>query len=216
MTEPEPESESGPQEIKDPEAYVNHRRLRSIFDIRDDMVQARKKVKLADHSREFTSYEALSAYRALTDSYIVESEPLLRRYEDGIKLLESANFGVESVCPPYYKAGQHRRGRYEVELGDHERDTVRLSQPPQERQYELNGLLSMIECPDPLVAQYEWKTARSSNRGGGGISYTHKQQLTFSTLDTMVRSLNNFLAEIGFELDPQDDTEPGQIEDVGL
>jgi hypothetical protein len=180
------------------------------------MVQARKKVKLADHSEEFTTYEALSAYRALTDSYIVESEPLLRRYEDGTELLENADFGVERVSPPCFKADQYQRGRYEVELGNHERDTVLLSQPPEEQLYELNGLLSLIECPDPLVAQYEWKTARSSNRGGGRISYTHRQQLTFSTLDAMVRSVNNFLAEIGFELDPQDDTEPGQIEDVGL
>ncbi len=211
MTEPEPEPESEPKEIKDPEAYVNHRRLRSIFDIRDDMVEARKKVKLAGHSGEFTSYEALSAYRALTDSYIVESEPLLRRYEDGVELLESADFGVESVSPPYHRASQYQRGQYAVELGGHKRDTVLLSHPPEERLYELNGLLSLIECPDPLSAQYEWKTARSSNRGGGTVSYSHKQQLSFSTLDTMVRSVNNFLAEIGFELNPQEEDDPAHL-----
>jgi hypothetical protein len=216
MSEPEPESKSEPQEIRDPEAYVNHRRLRSIFDIRDDMVEARKKVKLAGHSREFTTYEALSAYRALTDSYVVEAEPLLRRYEGGIELLEKVDFGTETASPPYHKMSRGQRGAFEVDLVNHDRDTVRLESPPQEKEYNLNGLLSVIECPDPLVAEYEWRSAQRSNRGGGTVNYVHKQQISFSTLDRMVRSLNNFLAEIGFELDPQDDTEPGQIEDVGL
>jgi hypothetical protein len=197
MTEPEPESESGPQEIKDPEAYVNHRRLRSIFDIRDGMVEARRNVKLAPHDENFSLYEALSAYRALTDSYIVETEPLLRRYQGGIKLLEKADFGTIEVEP---------------EVPNFGRGTNRHSVEPEV--YEMKGLLSLVDSPDPLTAEYDVR--RPSGRGKGRETGVTKRQVPFATLDNMVRSLNNFLAEVGFELDPQEDTEPGQIEDVGL
>jgi hypothetical protein len=222
MSETDPENGDGePQEIKDPNAYVNHRRLRSIFDIRDDMTEARAKVKTAPHSRRYSEYEALSAYRALVDSYIVETEPLLRKYKPGPSLLQSKDYGsviVEPESRSVSRAGASRT--QEVYVGDDpetSEDWVPVVRVPEGKEFDLTGLLSLIHLPDPITAEFELHISGSGYKMRQEMMYTSTTQISFASLDTMVRSVNNFLADIGFELDPEDeDSEPWDIEDAGL
>lgn len=199
-----PENESEPTEVSDPDAYVNHRRLKSIFDIRDEMRESRRKVKMADHRpvEQVTTYEALSAYRALVDSYVVETEPLLRKYDRGVELLEEEDFGKVLVKPTVITGGEYRK----VRVGGEEISTRNV---PKGRVYELEGLLSVIEQPDPLTA--ELKLNKPHNHARNPVHKVLKKQIKFKSLDRMVRGINNFLAEIGFELNPREEQDPLEL-----
>lgn len=209
MTETDPtNSDPEPTEVSDPDAYINHRRLKSIFDIRDDMREARRRVKLADHDPDLTAYQTLSAYRAIVDSYVVETEPLLRSYEGGAKLLEEKEFGTVAVEPTVIEkeAPGHTSAKETRIRVDGEEYTV--TTVPKGETYDLTGLLSVIRQPDPLTANISlnMRMSRGKNR-----VVTVKRQIGFRTLDLMVRTVNNFLANIGFELDPREEENPLEL-----
>ena len=218
----DPDDKSGePTTVRDPESYINKRRLKGIFDIRDEMTEIRKKVKVAPHADSVSSYEALSAYRALVDSYDVETESLLRQYKGGLDLLQSRDFGTAQIAPRYQNKPEYwGGGKYEVYVADDptiNNSRIAVNQPPEPTVFELTGLLSVVSTPDPLVAEYELH--RSGDRHGLGdnsVLYRCEGQISFRTLDTMVRALNNFLGKIGLEVDPEEESEPWDIEDAGL
>jgi hypothetical protein len=206
------ESESPDQVIADPESQVNHRRIKTIFDIRDSMTEARQKVKLASHNRNIARYEALSAYRALVDSYVVETEPMLRRYDPGTELLENQDFGAVTVN---VETKQPLKGRdtynstVEVDVRSDpsiDKDWVTVSEVPKPVKYDVTGLLSVINLPDPLRPQFELNRSQTMLSSTNCI-FSPTYQIDFEVLDRMVRSINNFLAEIGFEVDPQEEQE---------
>jgi hypothetical protein len=61
--------------------------------------------------------------------------------------------------------------------------------------------LSLLDHPDPLFGQ--WDIPIKRHDGYHSHNHTVKQQVDFRTLDTMVRSINNYLAQIGFEVSPE-------------
>lgn len=211
------EAETGPEElggkIRDPEAYVNSRRLKSIFDIRDAMVTVRADVKTAPY-RDGSKFEALSKYRALVGSYVVETEPLLRRYEGGPELLHKQEFGHQMLSVREVdQSGYNHESTHTVDVSDDQSiryDTVRVRGLPDPKAYDLTGLLSIVEYPDPLEAEFELESAQK-HKISGTINYTRTAQVAFQHLDRMVRALNNYLGQIGFEVEPMDDTEPAQL-----
>lgn len=204
----EPENESEPQKISDPESYVNHRRLRTIFDIRDKMIETRRDVKVAPHDNVISRFKALAAYRALVDSFVVETEPLLRRYSDGKQLLKSRDYGQITVAPEFIEIPR-RRGlpmNWKVDVSNDRRystGSIGFTEKPEIKYFEITGLISVVELPDPLSVTYE-SIDRDPN-------YTHEEQIGFDILDQMVRDINNFLAKIGFEVDPQEEEDTLQI-----
>jgi hypothetical protein len=219
--EEEPDKSGEPTTVKDPESYINKRRLKGIFDIRDEMREVRKKVKVAPYQAGVSKYESVSIYRALVDSYIVETEPLLRRYKGGLELLEDKDFGTASVCPQYQRNpdSRHRSGprdRYRVHVGDDptvDAEKVTVSTEPEPTIFELTGLLSVVTTPDPLVSLYEFTASAQGRTRKKTITYRCEAQVSYNTLDTMVRTLNNFLGQIGLEVDPEEaDPEDGFLD----
>lgn len=200
--------EGEPTTVSDPESYVNKRRLKGIFDIRDEMREARTRVKIAPQQDNISKFQALSVYRALVDSYIIESEPLLRKYKGGKKLLEKKDFGTESLCPTferYSNNNRHSSYNWQVYVDDDptvNREKIRVRRKPQPTTFNLKGLLSVSELPDPLEAEYklDGQVAHSTSKT---INYHCVSQISYEKLDSMVRSLNNFLGDAGFEVDPE-------------
>jgi len=211
-----------PTEIEDPESYVNHRRLKSIFDIRESLHGQRTEIVASRHGETMSEYESLSVYRALVSSYIVETEPILGRFDGGNELLTEFDFG-ETVITPRFSNGStksHRHQKLTLDVsGDPDmRNTVETSwskgvQEEKRKVYSHNGLLSLLDHPDPLIGQWDIPVKNQDVGKGGYQSYTHtvKQQVDFRILDTMVRSINKYLAEIGFELEPEKEDDPAHL-----
>lgn len=219
MTDSDGDSEDVAQ-IKDPEAYVNQRRLQQLFDLRENLHKSRLKLAEIEHNRRHkrTRWEALNAYRALVDSYILELEPLLLRYEPGPELLNETHFGTVEVTPHYKlePAGRSSSDTYQVyepsaSTNNSSDDYVRVQNRPHEVvEYELEGLRSVLELPSPLTATYTFNKFKYAGKGKS-FKHTAKTQIRMETMDTMVRKANNFLAEIGFTVSPEPEDDPAMI-----
>jgi hypothetical protein len=150
----------------------------------------------------------------LVSSYIFETEPILGRFDGGNELLKEADFGKTVVTPrtPYKFAKPHGNQDLTLDVsGDPSLDTDRVqiswqrtSSPQEELEtvYSHIGLLSLLNHPDPLVGQ--WDIPIKLHGRYQDYSHTVKQQVGFRTLDTMVRAVNNYFAQIGFEVSPED------------
>jgi hypothetical protein len=74
----------------------------------------------------------------------------------------------------------------------------------------LTGLESIWDVSDPLVAQIDIEQ-QSNNPIDISTSVQILDQFSVRTTDRFIRSMNMFLSDIGFELDPEEDKEPHQI-----
>jgi hypothetical protein len=194
--------EVGP--VEDPEEFIEERRLRDIFEARDRLRERRITVKTAPDHKE---YRAVSAYRSAVSNYLMEVEPLLARYEDGEALLFDVEFGCLRVEPDVefteWPAGANT-WTVEVDSGSEVEIEREQAEQADTRVFAMEGLVSLFNYPDPLLAQWEFE---QTYRGGEQVKYTHTKeaQIRFGVLDRMARSINRFLADIGFELEPESD-----------
>lgn len=197
----EGDGDAEPVEIEDPEGYVAHRRLKSIFDIRSDIHTARQQVRLEAYGDR---YQALCAYRTLLDGYIMELTPLLRKYDPGPELLTQRDFGTVELKPE----AREKPGRTHSEVYDPYDDTlgsnwVPVREAPEPTTFRLRGLQSVFQLPDPL--SHTWELENHSARHET-VTVSAEAQPDFEMMDRMVLAANNFLADIGFELDPEEGT----------
>lgn len=203
-------SDNDIQQVRDPEEYINQRRLKSIFDIRQDIHEARRKVLILQDEGEADKQTAMNAYRSLIDSYVMEVEPLFLKYEYGSKIMKSHNFGRVSL-DPQTRNTQTGRGRIEdqVFLPDKEKWVTPTNQIS-EKVYNFEGLESVLEAPNPLTTTV---TVRTSARHGPGQVYRSEieGQVPANILDEMLRVANRFLADIGFEISPEEEDDPARI-----
>jgi hypothetical protein len=203
MTEQEPESGSKPQEIEDPEAYVNHRRLQSIFDARTKLRDRRITARTAGKSQEF---RAVSAYRSAVSNYVMELEPLMQRFEAGTEPLRKKDFGDVTI-EPNVRYREFHSGSNEWMLTKSNGDKVPIEAPPEAVSLPFIGLDCLFVYDDPLTPTWEIEHSRH----GGRIIHQEVGQIPFSVLDDMVIAANRFLAEIGFELNPQEEDDPAHL-----
>jgi hypothetical protein len=212
------ESEDYPERIEDSEDYTVQRRLKSVFDIRKDIHQTRKKIRFASHKPN-ERYQAVCAYRALAESYLLEIEPLLRRYGDGDYYLNQSNFGSVTIEPETRNTSTNRIGGLELFFPnapiDNYKDRsswirVNADSVPEPVTYEFTGLSALFDVPDTLMLADQVKQAASSHRAKE-YTYVQKSQIPMSALDDMVRTMNEFLSDIGFELEPETEDNPANI-----
>lgn len=212
------EPEDHPERIEDSEDYTVQRRLKSVFDIRKDIHQTRKKIRYASHKAS-ERYQAVCAYRALAESYLLEIEPLLRRYGDGDYYLNQSNFGAVTLEPETRNTPTNRLGGVELFFPnapiDNYKDNspwirVRSDSVPEPVSYNFTGLNALFEVPDTLILADQVRQAANRSRAKE-YTYVQKSQIPMSTLDDMVRSMNEFLSDIGFELEPETEDNPANI-----
>lgn len=193
-----------PAVVDDPEGFVRNRRLSTIFDIRDELIEARRKIQLAKHQGRISEFEALSIYREHVHSYFVELEPLLVRYEPGPELLEETVFGTVKIEAP---VRQGRDNRTEAYLPDDKAGSdwkhVVADDLPEALTYELRGLQVLSE-DGPIRHTFEFEVVEHGTRP---VSKTVERQYPRTALDAMVRQMNEFLAKIGLEVEPQQNNE---------
>jgi hypothetical protein len=194
----------GEDHVEDPEQIVQSRRLESIFDIRDELREYRKIILIESYDDHGMSrFQALSGYRTLANNYLMEIQPLLEKYESGKELLSEYDFGTATIIPQYHatKHGSHHR-RYEIT--HHDGRTTAVSKEPnnQTATFELEGLEAIWNIPDPLKASFNVKQYDNVNNTIANRSIEITDQFSVETTDKFIRSMNRFLSEIGFELEP--------------
>jgi hypothetical protein len=200
------------EQIADPEEIVQSRRLKSIFDIRDDLRKHRKTILMEKYDNAGVSrFEALCGYRALCNDYLMELEPLLNEYESGTQLLEERDFGYAYIQPTYEIISSRNEYGFGTEVKIHHKngaETTAHGKPPTKK-IRLEGLESVWTVPDPLVAQID--VAQSSDSLRDSKPVTIKDQFAVRTTDQFIRSMNMFLSDIGFELEPETEEDPANL-----
>jgi len=201
--------EEVPEEVKDVEGYTQQRRLKSIYDLRDELHQQRKRVRAAESSQR-DRFSALCIYRGIVDSYTLELEPLLRKYQNGVDYLTQTDFGTVTVRPNTETSSTGMgRGERVKAYNPKDGNYRAIKGQPDPVEYELTGLQSLLEIENPLEVTFAFQT--TGRRGTSTFEHTVRQQVEMVTLDKMVRVMNTFLADIGFELEPEEEDDPAHI-----
>lgn len=82
--------------VDDPEDFAKTRQLRSIFDARDDYIQARRDANDANDSGKLSFPKMNSHIFRYVQDFAMAAEPLLLSYDGGKELWEEQQYGVES------------------------------------------------------------------------------------------------------------------------
>lgn len=201
------------QQIDDEEGYVRKRRMKQIFDVRDNLQQKRRKIEF-EQQNEQGHIEFLNGYRTLVKDYLMTIEPLLEQYELGEELLRETDFGTVKVEPVIRTLDSRTKPSVELQFQTGDWVKIKREDIPQKKQHSLTGLISLYRVPSPVEIHSEVEVLDTRNVHGGTwetIEYMNKVQITLSQLDMMVRGMNQFLAKIGLELEPEPEENPAEL-----
>jgi hypothetical protein len=196
-------------QIQDPEEYVSRRRLEDIFEARRQLRHQRLVVH--EHREDESEFKAAKAYRSAFSNYLLEIEPLMRIYEPGPHLLYEKDYGSVTISPRLETDESGYGTTHYVTVPDGILGTreVEVPEPPEPVTHRLQGLNSVFTLPSPVTEKFVLETPHSM-WDDDSRTVTETAEINLATLDEMIRDTNNFLAEIGFELDP--DTGPDEWE----
>jgi len=160
---------------------VNSRRVRSLFDAREDCRKMRTEAKMKTDGRGGEA--AATAYRNVLESYVRECEPLFSKTENGRRYWTDYRFGTFKIKPT----------------------TEEIIDEPDENEVVVCGLNALYQLPSPPAVQIEIRT-RSKRLGGGCIAeeITAERQIPFDILDRMYSAVNSYLNELGLGIDVQE------------
>jgi hypothetical protein len=198
----------GLRQVRDPEEFVQQRRLEDIFEARDRLRDRRLLVRQA---QKRDRWAAVSSYRGAVGNYVSELEPLMDKYDDGRYYLNEYTFG-QVVVHLESEEARYPQGPDRILVKtptDPDRDAIHVTEEPDPVTYEIEGLRALFKIPDPITHTFELKTTRRGR--DGTIEHTTKAQITFDILDRMQRAASLFLSDIGLELDPDDDDDEWEV-----
>lgn len=190
-----------PEQIDDPEEFVQSHRLRELYElrerIRDYRTQAREMVAVGQGDQR----KIRSAFRSVFSSYLFELEPLMTQVfaEEGEDYWEQADLGEMAVQPPAAA----------VETGNNGYYGTPIEEPAEPWQQEIEGLETLASLPSPIEVRFEWK--RDTSFGDGRQTQTVYVEVPWHILDRGYRLTNQFLADIGFEIEREDSEDPLKV-----
>ena len=176
--------------VYDPEGYVQERRLKDIFDAKEKVRERRIKAKEYQFANEGNgkSLNGVRMYRTAVENYLTELKSLFLEDMNGRGYWYNLDMGEIVIPPP-------ENDKYVIE--------------PEPEKIDLTGLQSIFDVPEPIVVEFDVIRRVGTNK----VQETVKQRgnIPFSKLDVAVQSANQYLSDRGFELDPEDDTDPASI-----
>ncbi len=208
------------QQVEGIDELIGKTRLKKIISIRDDIHKIREAVRLEmnDHRLrdQYGNRQNIVIYRTLVDSYVMELEPLLRKYKRGQQMLNETNYGTIRLAPQTRFNGTHKEvhipGEGWLKLDKKATRAADGKSIVSEKRIELTGLRSLFNLDEKLTQTLSLPIA---HRAPGIVDikeHTITGYISQKNLDNMVRDMNWFLAEIGLELQPQTNTEDGKID----
>jgi hypothetical protein len=211
-------SDSDIPSIEDPEELVNRLRIESIMGIRNKIHDKRLVVKQTQSENKMA---AVSGYRSLIESYVLEVASLFEVYEPGRELLESKDYGkveipkenliIEKRCKGNVNPGKIARLRVDGFRENPKQWYLANDFYDWDREQEIEGLYSVLKLDDPVTFSYQLYKSRGMGSRGAKVWETASTQIPLKILDDMLIDMNSFLASIGFELDPMIDLESPEI-----
>jgi hypothetical protein len=209
-----PDSNSVPS-IEDPEELVNRLRIESIMGIRNKIHDKRLVVKQTQSENKMA---AISGYRSLIESYVLEVASLFEVYEQGRELLETKKYGAIEIDSEKLIVEKKNDGFgsfiAKLRLDDYHENPnqwyVAGNHRSWDREQDVIGLYSVLKLDDPITFYYELRKRRSPSRGSK-VTKQVSTQISLKILDEMLIDINSFLAKIGFELDPMIELDSPEI-----
>jgi len=126
-------------------------------------------------------------------AYLTEIEPLLSATDAGAELWREREFGEMEIRPPR----EHQRGGARVTVDG---TSKQLRGPvPRPKKVELTGLVSLLNLPAPISANW---TVETKSVGFQGTEQTREvvtatKEIPFNVTDEMYRAANGYLNELG-------------------
>lgn len=189
------------ESVKGIEDIVIERRLNTIFDIRREIHDMRKNLEMGMFDESLSQYQVLSGLRTLVTNYLLEIHPLMLEYEDeGHDLLENHEFGEAELNPTVRIDNRGNRLLVRHVRGDIEitEDLPRVSDT-----VPLNGLYSLMDASNPLEGVVRVSETDRSTMRTKTVPLRYSDQIGMSILTDMIDEMNTFLADIGLELEPE-------------
>jgi hypothetical protein len=137
----------------------------------------------------------MTAYRDAVESWLIEVEPLYLEFAPDV--FREEVIGTTTFHPPDGPATSSLRGGGSWDTPD-----------PVTVQFTLADLL---DTPNPV--QYQWEFTKTQHHRDAGLYETDSEvvadtyQLTQQTLDAAIRRTGEFLREIGFGVEVDEDTD---------
>jgi len=180
-------------EIDDPGEYNQRRRIRAIHDARERVFEQRRRGLDLRARGVISQRQYRDILRESVESFILEIEQLLRRYQADAE----PNLDADSdVRPPSWYL-------QDVDLGV-------MALPPDGREAVFDGLLSVVEAPDPFVREWEERPEAPAGFEGHPLAETetkHREiQIREQILLNAVRAGMQFLSEVGMDAELEDST----------
>lgn len=190
------------KQLKDPEEYVQRRRLEDIFDARTAV--ANKKLEAREYAHLYEDwFTATSMFRGSVENYLSEIQSLADEYDEMAQWYwEEVRLGELQLTLPLAKDTTAFGGERYILQSKGKEETIK--NPPEPGKIPFNGLASILGAPDPITRTYELETTHPVT-GGGTITHTVEEQINWETLENARRIANKFVADIGLEADPEDD-----------
>lgn len=176
-------------QIRDPEGWAQSQRLREIFEARRRVRQAYEEVRVLLAEGYSDPLGARMAYRRAMTNYLKELRSvMLKRFpENGEKYWKEVDLGQMSIQPP--TEATDSSGMYASEV-------LEAAEP---WSFEFEGLKTLVDVPSPIVVEFEWTVA--SKMGDGKRGKVARDEVPWHVMDAAYLATNDFLAEIGFEVE---------------
>lgn len=177
--------ESGVKEIDDPSEYKQKRRIKSILDAREHVLEQRRRALDLQAEGLIGAQMANKMLREAVEAYIIEVENKVRESDHAIHYWGDVD-----------DSGQ-REG---VFLGS-------LHVPERNGEREFIGLRDIMTASDPLTFEY---TVKRSDELEGTQTETRRTeyQIPEDVLLAAFRAINEFLNEVGMDADFEEDELP--------
>jgi hypothetical protein len=189
-------------QVLDPEEYTQHRRLRELYDQRREVQEVRRdlEMKVAQSTAlpgesGFEREQAERVYATALESYLMELEPLaVHRYPDiGEEYWTEKPLGVARYEPP--------------DISDEVDGTIEeLETEPDAKTVEFVGLGSIIDQPLEFTFTFTAPVDIHGSVNNDPITVQETYPVRKNVLDAAYRQANLFLAEIGMDIDPEENT----------
>lgn len=198
------------EKIEDNEDYVQRRRLKEIYDAREEIRAKRRQIDVMIEDRDYPQVDKLRGarlFRSAVEDYIMAVEPLLTAtYEDdGEKYWEEVSLGSVTIQPPQYLCGDVTPSPFN--------DYLRIVEKPSPEKFDITGIQSILEMARPIRAEFSATIRTQSQPNPHEETEVVTRPIPWDILVSAVRQTTLFLNEVGFEVNVSETEQRTEIDD---